>query len=229
MRDKVKRFCKEYIIDNNGTQAAIRAGYAIVSASVQAHRLLAKPEVQTYITKLKEKQSKRLEITADKVLEQYRRLAFADINDYYHTIYELRTFFSSSDTKEYRLEVRTKKRLKRNYGRILTEEAYTLLPINYKSYYQADEVLKPFDLLTKEQRAAIAGLTYDKAGNPILKLSGKETSLDALSKHLGLYEKDNSQSQSSVHVNINKDLTDEEIKQEIKKRGLPLQLTTSTS
>lgn len=225
MRDKIKRFCEEYIIDNNGKQAAIRAGYNNgKSAEVTACRHLQRPEVINYIAKLKEKQNKRLEITADKVLEQYRRLAFADINDYYHNIYGIS--YSSSSDKKYE---RTKRRLKRTYGRIISEEVYDKLPIRYQHYYSVSEVLKPFDLLTKEQRAAIAGVTYDKAGNPILKLSSKETSLDALAKHLGIFEKDNAQSKPNINLNLNKDLTDEEVKEEIKKRGLPLHLMTSTS
>jgi len=201
MRDKIKRFREEYIIDMNGRQTALRAGYTKVGrAEVQECRNLQKTEVQDYKAKLKAKQSKRTEITADKVLKQYRRLAFADIQDYYHTSYELRTLFSSSDDKEYRRELRTKRRLKRIYGRVLTEEQYIEVPSKYKSYYFADEVLKSFDLLTKEQRAAIAGITYDKSGRPILKLSTKETSLDALAKHLGVFEKDNKQKSVSVKV-----------------------------
>ena len=225
MRDKIKRFCKEYIIDLNGTQAAIRTGYNNgKSAEVTACRHLQRPDVQEYISELKAKQSKRLEITADKVLEQYRRLAFADINDYYHNVYEIG--HSSSSDKKYE---RTKRRVKRTYGSIISEAVYDKLPARYQHYYRVDKVLKPFDLLTKEKRAAIAGITYDKAGNPILKLSSKETSLDALAKHLGVFEKDNAQSQPNINVNLHKDLSDEEIKKEITKRGLPLHLMTSTS
>lgn len=224
MRDKIKLFCKEYIIDMHITRAAIRAGYSASTAAQQGSRLMARNDVQTYIAELKAKQSKRLEITADKVLEQYRRLAFADINDYYHNIYGIS--YSSSSDKKYE---RIKRRVKRTYGHIIAEEVYDKLPTRYQHYYSVSEVLKPFELLTKEQRAAIAGVTYDKAGNPILKLSSKETSLDALAKHLGIFEKDNAQSKPNINLNLNKDLTDEEVKEEIKKRGLPLHLMTSTS
>lgn len=195
MRAKRKLFCKEYIIDMNGTQAAIRAGYAECSAAVTACRLLAMEEIQEYIAELKEQQSKRIEITADAVLEQYRRLAFADVNDYYHDIYEIR--YSSSSDRRYE---RIKRRIKRRYGLVISEEVYNKLPDRYQHYYIADSVLKPFDLMTKEQRAAIAGITYDKAGNPILKLSNKETSLDAIAKHLGIFEKDNRQKGINVKV-----------------------------
>lgn len=200
MRDKIQRFCKEYTIDMNGTKAAIRAGYSAPTAVVQASRLLARHDVQLYLTELKAKQAKRIEITADKVLEQYRRLAFADINDYFYTVYDLRTLWRNSDSKEYRREIRIKKHLKRNYGRLITEDVYITIPLQYQAYYLADDVLKPFDILTKEQRAAIAGITYDKNGKPVLKLSNKETSLDALSKHLGIFREDNEQKGINLRI-----------------------------
>lgn len=47
------KFCEEYIKDMNGTQAAIRAGYAPAAAKVQASRLLTYDNVQEYLTKLR--------------------------------------------------------------------------------------------------------------------------------------------------------------------------------
>lgn len=41
MTDKQDRFCEEYMIDLNATQAAIRAGYSLKTAREQAPRLLA--------------------------------------------------------------------------------------------------------------------------------------------------------------------------------------------
>jgi len=195
MRAKHRRFAEEMLIDDIGYKAAVRAGYQEGDcANTQASRLLARPDVQAYLVELKEAQKKRTEITADKVLEQYRRLAFSDIQDYYHIEYELRhMYYSRSDSPEYRKEERTKNRLKRYCGRVISEATYNELSLKHQAFYLPDEVLKPFDLLTKEQRAAIAGLTYDKNGKPVLKLSSKETSLDALSKHLGIFEKDNRQ------------------------------------
>lgn len=196
-----------------GTNAAIRAGYSKATAAQQASRLLARPDVQSYIAHLKTEQSKRIEITADKVLEQYRRLAFADINDYFYTVYDLRTLWRNSDSKEYRRDVRIKKHLKRNYGRLITEDVYTSISTQYQSYYSADDVLKPFELLTIEQRAAIAGITYDKNGKPVLKLSNKETSLDALSKHLGIFREDNEQKGINLRIGkITRTIVDPEYK-----------------
>lgn len=66
---KQKAFCEEYIIDFNGTQAAIRAGYSAKTADVQAAQLLGKLNIQKYIKELQEKRNKRVKITQDEVLE----------------------------------------------------------------------------------------------------------------------------------------------------------------
>mgnify|MGYP000892170392 CR=1 FL=1 len=46
---KQQRFCDEYLIDTNATQAAIRAGYSEKTAYSQGQRLLKKVEVKRYI------------------------------------------------------------------------------------------------------------------------------------------------------------------------------------
>lgn len=51
MIEKQKLFCREYVKDYNGTQAAIRAGYSEKTAAVQASRLLKKPEILEEIRK----------------------------------------------------------------------------------------------------------------------------------------------------------------------------------
>lgn len=79
LTEKQKRFCEEYLIDLNATQSYLRAGYKAKSneiARVESHKLLTKPNIQQYIEELREEQSKRTEITADKVLEELGSVAF---------------------------------------------------------------------------------------------------------------------------------------------------------
>lgn len=80
---KQERFCEEYLIDLNGTQAAIRAGYSPRTANEQAARLLAKVSVQEYVRNLREKMANKLEATRERVLQEYARIAFTDIRDFY--------------------------------------------------------------------------------------------------------------------------------------------------
>lgn len=61
-------FVREYLVDLNATQAAIRAGYSAKTAGVQGHDLLKKPEIQQAIAAAQQARSRRTEITADYVL-----------------------------------------------------------------------------------------------------------------------------------------------------------------
>lgn len=83
LSDKQERFCHEYLIDLNGTQAAIRAGYSPKTAKEQAAQHLTKLNIQKYLQELKTKVSDKLEITREMILEGYRRLAFYDARKFY--------------------------------------------------------------------------------------------------------------------------------------------------
>lgn len=79
---KQELFAKEYIVDLNATQAAIRAGYSERTAYSIGQENLKKPEIQECIQKLMDERSKRTEITADMVLKEYAKLGFSNISDY---------------------------------------------------------------------------------------------------------------------------------------------------
>ena len=68
LTEKQKQFCNEFIIDFNGTQAAIRAGYSPKTANEQAAQLLAKLSIQEYLKKLIENRNERTRITQDEVV-----------------------------------------------------------------------------------------------------------------------------------------------------------------
>lgn len=72
-------FVAEFLKDGNGTQAAIRAGYAAGSAHVAASRLLRDDKVQSEIAKGRAEIAKKDEITHEWLRERYRMLATADI------------------------------------------------------------------------------------------------------------------------------------------------------
>lgn len=81
--DKHKRFCEEYLIDLNGRQAAIRAGYSETRAEVTASELLARADVQAYLTGRQIELQEITGISQKRVLEEYAKLAFVDIRKYY--------------------------------------------------------------------------------------------------------------------------------------------------
>lgn len=75
---KQKRFCDEYLIDLNATQAAIRAGYSSKTANEQGARLLANVSVQEAIAKATAERSKRTGISQDRVIQELARIAFVN-------------------------------------------------------------------------------------------------------------------------------------------------------
>ena len=69
LTNKQRKFCDEYLIDCNGTQAAIRAGYSPKTANEQAAKLMTDSRISTYISeKLDEISSERI-ADAQEVLE----------------------------------------------------------------------------------------------------------------------------------------------------------------
>ena len=81
MTAKQGRFVDEYLIDLNGTQAAIRAGYSPHTANEIAAENLAKPSIAAAVALAMAERSKRTGITADRVLEEIAKLAFVNAAD----------------------------------------------------------------------------------------------------------------------------------------------------
>jgi phage terminase small subunit len=77
------QFCQEYLIDLNGTQAAIRAGYSQKTAAVIAYENLRKPHIAACIGELMKERTKRVQWDADKMFTALAGEADADIADLY--------------------------------------------------------------------------------------------------------------------------------------------------
>lgn len=69
MTVKQKRFCDEYLIDLNATQAAIRAGYSKKTAGMIAHEYLNKPELKEYVAQRMAEKDAALIAKQDEVLK----------------------------------------------------------------------------------------------------------------------------------------------------------------
>ncbi|HAU5528425.1 TPA: terminase small subunit [Proteus mirabilis] len=81
LTDKQEMFCREYLIDLNATQAAIRAGYSEKTANRTASENLSKPDIQLRISELLKKRSDRLQIDADYVLNRLVEIDQMDVLD----------------------------------------------------------------------------------------------------------------------------------------------------
>lgn len=80
---KQSLFCKEYLIDKNATQAAIRAGYSKHTANRIGPQNLSKVGIKSRIDEELAAQQDRTEVTADRVIAEIAKLAFIDIKRLY--------------------------------------------------------------------------------------------------------------------------------------------------
>lgn len=75
----------EYLIDLNASAAARRAGYSEETAYSTGWENLRKPEIQDRIKELRDTMAKGFNITRERIIEEYRRIAYFDIRQI-HTI-----------------------------------------------------------------------------------------------------------------------------------------------
>lgn len=81
MTPKQEAFVREYLIDLNATQAAIRAGYSARTAKQQGQRMLTNVDVAEAITAAVQARTQRTEITADYVLNRLVEIDQMDVLD----------------------------------------------------------------------------------------------------------------------------------------------------
>lgn len=79
--DRQIQFAQEYVIDFNGKQAAIRAGYSEKTAEAQASRLLRNVKVRSEIERLLEDPIGKRNETRERVLAELEHLAYSTDDD----------------------------------------------------------------------------------------------------------------------------------------------------
>ena len=94
---KQEKFCQEYVIDLNGTQAAIRAGYSEPTAQEQSSRLLSNVIIKDRVEALQSKIQERTEITADSVVKELAKIGFMSIDELYNESGDIKAVHSLSD------------------------------------------------------------------------------------------------------------------------------------
>lgn len=82
LNDKQKRFCEIYIKSFNVRLAAKQAGYTPQSAHVIGWKIRQNPECNRYIAWLKLRIAKDCHVSAMDIIDQYIRIAFADMTDF---------------------------------------------------------------------------------------------------------------------------------------------------
>jgi len=80
---KQQRFIAEYLATSNARQAAIKAGYSARSGAKTACAMLKESRpVQRAIREAIDARERRTEISVERVLKEYARIAFADIRNF---------------------------------------------------------------------------------------------------------------------------------------------------
>jgi phage terminase small subunit len=155
---KQLRFCSEYLLDLNATQAAIRAGYSERTANEQAARLLVNVSIREEIDRRMVAREARTEITSDRVLQELARMAFYDPSS-------VATVTVPASEEEIELGVGI------SNGMITR-------PIRGPGDLQ---------YLSDDVRRCIIGWSWDKAGNFTLKLAAKTPPLEMIGRHLKMF------------------------------------------
>ena len=81
LNQRQELFCREYIKDLNGTQAAIRAGYSQKTADRMAYELLKKPEIQAFVLQSKAERVDAVKVDANYVLKRLIEIDEMDVAD----------------------------------------------------------------------------------------------------------------------------------------------------
>lgn len=82
LTDKERLFCHEYLKDGNAGEAARRAGYSKNNLHHIAWETMQRPHVRDYLNTLQQKQAHKLNITAERILSEYARIAFSDMKQF---------------------------------------------------------------------------------------------------------------------------------------------------
>lgn len=83
---KQENFVREYLVDLNATQAAIRAGYSKATAYSTGHENLKKPEIARRIKEVIDARQEKTEITAERVLKELANIAFSNVDDFFESV-----------------------------------------------------------------------------------------------------------------------------------------------
>lgn len=158
LNEKQKRFCDEYLIDLNATQAAIRAGYKPKYVNKNVHKILDNPNVQEYLEKRMKDREERTEITQDDVVREIAAIAFSNPSDFFKII-----------------------------DRPITAGGIPVLDENGNPKTYKDVEFVNTDNLSPESKKAIAGIKQGSNGLEV-KLNDKLKALELLGRHLGMFK-----------------------------------------
>ena len=211
LNPRQQRFVEEYLVDLNGTQAAIRAGYSARTANEQAARLLANVSVRSAIERGKSEVAVRTGASVDELVNRMRQIILADPRE----LVKIKTgccrycyghghqYQRSEDERAYDLE---RWLMKGKAESDFDEKGGSgfnpaLRPVETCPVCGGDGESRvvPLDTSTLSPGAALlyAGAKQTKYGLEVQMVS-KEAMYEKLMRHLGGYAKDNEQAGKGI-------------------------------
>lgn len=157
---KQRAFVREYLIDLNATQAAIRAGYSERSAHVEGVRLLKNAKIDAAVSSAMKMRADRTEITADRVLRELAKIGFSDIRKAVKWQSSLITEEDNPDGGDVAV---------------------------IKTVVTNNVQLIGSDEIDDDTAAAIAEISQNATGGLKIKLHDKKAALVDIGKHLGMF------------------------------------------
>lgn len=216
---KQAMFVKEYLVDLNATQAAIRAGYKEKTAAVIGAENLTKPNIQAALDKAMAERSQRTDIKADDVLRYWHDIATADPNEIIHLrrvccrhCYGIDYNYQWRDEQEYQQAIAMVRKAAKE------DKRKPVMPSNAGGYgYNA--LVRPYSqcpycwgeghmevhaedtrLLSPKAKLLYAGVKQTRDGFEI-KMRDQDKAMENVARHLGMFK-------DSLDINIRKKLED---------------------
>jgi phage terminase small subunit len=173
---KQQLFVQQYLVDLNGTQAAIRAGYSKDTVYSIASENLRKPDI---LQAIEYALMERTGITRSRIVDELGAIAFSDLGDFVD--WDNETQHVAADIKD-RVGVEPEGDRPGEEVVVLTNRV----------------VLRPSHKLDPALRRAVSKISQDRYGNVRIELFDKIAALDKLARALGMYQdaghvEDNSQ------------------------------------
>lgn len=166
-------FCREYAVDLNATQAAIRAGYSRKGAEPQAFRLLRDARVAAEVQRLGAESAARADLAADDVRREVASLAFACLTDVVRFGHREVSIGFDED------------------GNVLSPAAMgDAVRIERQTMAFVEAVHASSDDLPVHVKAAVAVVKMSKDGSLEIRMHDKGAALDKAARLLGLYKPD---------------------------------------
>lgn len=192
LSDRHRRFVDEYLIDLNGTAAAERAGYGKAGAKTRASELLARDDVKAAVAEKQAKLSAATGVSAERVVGELAKLGFSNMLDYIQI---------GEDGQPYT-----------DFSGLTRDQAAAIQEVVVESRRDTSAAVIGEEMEPQEHGGALKRQHAEETAGPSIlkvrfKLADKKGALEALGRHLGLF---NERVEHSGKIEIEHKLSDRE-------------------